>query len=220
MTAVLTVDQADLLAAYGWQATDLLLGGDEAISHAKGSVSCAVAEPWSWRTVTRGIVGRRGRHAMVVDEPADGDVVVTWSQVRAAAKAVPDDLAAELRRACRRTRREWARHFPEHRGWAPGGQAAWVAPPPAWHRDAQAAQQRITRDVLAVLSGRPAVRTSIGPRPGSIDTWLRSHCLTCGWRVEHLEERGAMEHTIEVREHQCGDGVREPEQLDLFGAAA
>lgn len=218
MSALLTRDQADLLAAYGWQTADLLLDPDEAISAARGSMSCAVGEPWSWRTGSKGIVGRRGRHAMVGDDARDDDVVVPWPLLRAAAKASPADLAADLRRARRRTRRELQRTVAPY---LPGGYAPFVQPPPEWHRRAQTAQQRATREVLAVLSGQPAIRTRIGPnpphRPTSVETWLWSRCWDCDWYTAHVEERHAMEHTIEVQEHRCGG---EPVQLDLFGSVA
>lgn len=141
MSAVLTRDQADLLERYGWQTADILLHPDEGISAAKASSSCAVTASWSWETTAKGIAACRGRHPRV--DPRNGpDVLVTWTLLRAAAKAVPDRLLADLGAARRRTQREWARYFPEIAGWAPGGRAAWVAPPPDWHRDAQAGQKR------------------------------------------------------------------------------
>jgi hypothetical protein len=69
-------------------------------------------------------------------------------------------------------------------------------------------------------SGGPNVRTHLGPRPPhrpkSLDTWLWSRCWTCGWYTAHLEERGSMEHSMEVAEHRCDLGV----QLELFGASS
>lgn len=221
MSAILTRDQADLLERYGWQTADMLLNPDAGISAAKASSSCAVTDTWSWETTSKGIAACRGRHPRV--DPRNGpDVIVTWSLLRSAAKAVPDQLLSELRAARQWTQREWVRHFPEFAPWAPGGRAAWVDPPPEWHRDAQAAQRRVMVACLDVLSGAPVVRTHVGPnpphRPNSVDTWLWSRCWTCGWYTAHLEERHAMEHTIEAGEHRCDAAESaEPEQLDLFG---
>jgi hypothetical protein len=61
-----------------------------------------------------------------------------------------------------------------------------------------------------------SIRTHLGPNPphnpASVELWLWSRCWTCGWYVAHIEERNAMEHTIEVSEHRCAEVV----QLDLF----
>lgn len=162
MSALLTRDQADLLERYGWQTADILLNPDSGISAAKASSSCAVTNDWSWETTSKGIAACRGRHPRV--DPRNGpDVMVTWGLLRAAAKAVPDELLAELGVARRRTHREWVRHFPDICGWAPGGRAAWVQPPPEWHRDAQAAQRRIMVACLEALTVEP------GGVPGQLD---------------------------------------------------
>lgn len=141
----LTLDQADLLAAYGtWQVSWMLTSPDTAIPHVKGMSSGALLASWSWETTSKGIAACRGRHPRV--DPRNGpDVIVTWSQIRAASKALPDDLLGDLAAARRRTQREWLRHFAPWAPQVPGGRHPWADPPPHWHQAAQDAE----RDVLA-----------------------------------------------------------------------
>lgn len=64
----------------------------------------------------------------------------------------------------------------------------------------------------------PWIRTYIGPYPPSRPTDTRTHiwsiCDRCGWYCCHLEDRAAMQHTIEYFEHK-----REGCDATLFGAA-
>jgi hypothetical protein len=149
MSAVLSRDQADLLAAYGtWQVAWMLTSPDTGIPHVKGMAGGALGAAWSWRTDGTGITARRGRHA---DPAGDPEVVITWAQIRAAAKALPEHLKADLARARRRTQREWLRHCPEFAPQAPGGREAWCAPPRTWHREAQDAERRTLAACLDAL---------------------------------------------------------------------
>ena len=129
---VLTREQADVLTAYGWSAADILLTPEEGISSARSSCygrhgGSWDPQLWNWTTTERGIVAWRAP-----EEPHDG-VVLTWGQLRAAAKALPDRQRADLHRARRAARRELQRTVAPYLA---GGQAPFVSPPPAWRRDA------------------------------------------------------------------------------------
>jgi hypothetical protein len=129
----LTRDQADVLAAYGWAAADILLTPEQGIPDARAAVASRSGggwhrPVWNWSTTERGIVAWR------TPGPERPDVVLTWSLLRASARALPDRERHTLDRARRTLRREIGRTVAPYLA---GSYAAFVQPPPQWRRDAQ-----------------------------------------------------------------------------------
>jgi hypothetical protein len=131
-------DQADVLTAYGWSAADILLTPESGIPDARAGCSGRYGggwnrPEWNWNTTAQGIEAWRSPH---VDRGQD--VVLTWAELRAASKALPERERWELFAARRRAQLELQRTVAPYLA---GRQAPFVMPPPQWRRDARKALQ-------------------------------------------------------------------------------